>query len=131
MSSSPQTSTPLLKRQLSNKKLLPIEPITPPSNSRVSRRSDNQLNESTSTRSITKRKHSINSTSPISTTSSILMKKRVKQESPGRKSQGKSKRKESQTEEDQSDDDQHTKTNGSKRKLSLDLSSKIFRKKKQ
>ncbi len=99
-----------------------IEPITP------RRRSDvylnEELNKTISSRSVTKRKHSATSLSPISTTSSVIIKKRARNESPSKKTQSKNKRKESQTEDDQSDDEKHRKSTGSKRKLNLDLSSK-------
>ncbi|CAF4307221.1 unnamed protein product, partial [Adineta steineri] len=112
LSSSPQTSTPLLTRQLSNKKLLTIEPITPPH--RVSRRSDNhsieELNKTNSSRSITKRTHSTNSMSPISTTSSTIN-KRIRKDSSTLKNK---KRKESQTEDELLDNDKH--------KITLNLS---------
>jgi hypothetical protein len=124
---SPQTSTPLLKRNSSNKKPFTIEPKTP--SPRLIRRSDIHLNEElnkiTSARSAIKRKHSTNSISPTSTTSSIIIKKRARNESPLKKQHSKNKRKESQTEDDPSDDDKHTKSTSLKRKINLDLSSKL------
>jgi hypothetical protein len=125
---SPQTSTPLLIRQLTNKKPFTIEPITPPP--RIIRRSGTQpieeLNKTNSSRSVAKRKHSTNSISPISTASSIT-KKRTREESPTKKGLPKhsnQKRKESKTEDDQSDQEHKTST-ANKRKLNLDLSSKF------
>jgi hypothetical protein len=71
-----------------------------------------------------KRKHSTNSLSPISNTSSVIIKKRAKNDSPSKKHQNK--RKQSQTEDDHSDDDQKSNSTLTKRKLSLDLSSKLI-----
>jgi hypothetical protein len=123
---SPQTSTPLLTRHSSNKKPLSIEPITPPP--RNIRRSDihptEDLNKSNS-----KRKHSTNSLSPISDTSSIIVKKRAKNDSPLKKQHSKTnsnKRKESHTEDDQSDDN----STCTKRKINLDFSSKLIKNRK-
>ncbi len=118
--SSPQTSTPLLNRQSLKNRLLPLEPMTSPP--RVSRRSnvhlDEELNKTISSRSTTKRKHSTNSISPISTTSSIIIKKRPRNESPLKKHQSKKKQKECQTDDEQSYDDEPA-----KRKVHIDLSS--------
>ncbi|CAF1355379.1 unnamed protein product, partial [Adineta ricciae] len=119
LSSTPQTSTPLLTRQLSNRKLLPIDPITPPH--RNSRRTDiPSVDESNKINS--KRKHSTNSLSPISATSASTLKKRTRKDSPVRNH----KRKDSQTEDDHSDADdlngKHMKTNGYKQKINLNLS---------
>jgi hypothetical protein len=119
--SSPQTSTPLLNRHSSKNK---FEPMTP--TPRVSRRSDvhlnEELNKTISSRSTTKRKHSANSISPISSTSSIIIKKRARNESPLKKHQSKNKQKEFQTDDEQSDDDEHM-----KRKIHLDLSSMLLK----
>lgn len=109
---------------MSNKKLLTIEPTTPPH--RVSRQSDTHpIEELNKTNSATKRKYSTNSLSPISMTSSII-KKRAKNDSPVKVNHSKNnKRKESQTEDDQSDDDTQTKSKVEKQKLNLNLSSKL------
>jgi hypothetical protein len=112
---------------LSNKKLLTIEPTTPPH--RVSRQSDThpieELNKTNSSQSTTKRKYSTNSLSPISMTSSII-KKRARNDSPVKANHSRNnKRKESQTEDDQSDDDTQTKSKVEKQKLNLNLSSKL------
>ena len=112
--SNPQTSTPLLMRQSTNRKSFIIEPITP--SPRPLRRSETQpIEELTNSR----RKHSTNSISPIS-------KKRSRTDSPLKKTLTKissKKRKESQSDEEQSDD-QEKKSTTNKRKLNLDLSSK-------
>lgn len=111
---SPQTSTPLLARQLTIRKPLGLEPITPPH--RPGRRSDahsgEEMPKHDASRMKGKRKHSTNSLSPTSTTSAAG-KKRSRKDSHARAKQ----RKESHTDHDRSDDED-------KPKLSLNLSSK-------
>ncbi|CAF2903185.1 unnamed protein product [Rotaria sp. Silwood2] len=117
--SNPQTSTPLLTRQLSNKKSLTNESLTLQSIHR-----NEELNKTPSLRSTNKRKHSTNSLSPIAMISSVV-KKRTKNESPVKKPNFKinsNKRKESLTEDDQSDNEKQIQSTGAKRKLNLDLS---------
>lgn len=110
----PQTSTPLFKRH-SSKNKLSFEPMTSPT--RLSRRSDVQSNEEMiSARSVNKRKHSTNSLSPISTTSSNLVKKRAKNGSP----LNKSKSKKYSTDDEQFREEKHI-----KRKRNFDLSSNV------
>ena len=99
-----------------NKKSL-TEPV--PSSRRLD---SSHSNEESNKKKLTKRKHSI---SPVPHTP-ITIKKRTKNESSIKKSH--SKRKENKTEEDESeneDNDQQKKSTVAKRKLNLDLSSKI------
>ncbi len=116
------TSTPTTAaaRRSGNKKSLTSELITP--SPRVIRRSGTHpIEESNSSRSIKKRKHSM---SPISH-APIIIKKRTKNDSLVKKTH--SKRKEKKTEEEESEDedaDTQQKSTVNKRKLNLDLSSK-------
>lgn len=123
---SPQTSTPLLTRQLSNRKSFTTEPVSPRRISETDSQPMEEINKTPVSRSMNKRKHSTNSLSPISNTPTIT-KKRAKNESSIKKPQSKSnhhKRKESITEDDQSDNERQAEPTGEKRRLSLDLSSK-------
>ena len=107
--SSHQTSTPLFKRHSSKNKFLPLEPIISPT--RNSRQSHEGL---IPIRAGNKRKYSTNSLSPISTTSSNVIKKRAKHGSP----LNKIKSKKYQSDGEQSDNENHI-----KRKRKFDLSS--------
>ncbi|CAF3643481.1 unnamed protein product [Rotaria sordida] len=114
-----QTSTPLLTRQLSNKKSLTIEPLTFQTIYPIE-----ELNKTPSLRSTNKRKHSTNSLSPISIRSSIV-RKRTKTESSIKKQHSKNnsnKQNESLTEDDQSGDEKTIQSIVVRRKLNLDLS---------
>ncbi|CAF4493685.1 unnamed protein product, partial [Rotaria magnacalcarata] len=121
-----QTSTPLLTRQLLNKKSFTTEPLSP----RMISESDNhpieELSKTPLSKVSNKRKHSTNSLSPISNTPAIV-KKRVKNESQLKKQHSKlnnnnMKRKESLTEDDPSDDDKQIESTADKRRFNLDLS---------
>ncbi|CAF0751279.1 unnamed protein product [Rotaria sp. Silwood1] len=118
--SNPQTSTPLITRQLSNKKSFTNESLTSQPLHPIEELSKTPLLRSTTN----KRKHSTISLSPISTTSSIV-KKRTKDESSVKKHHSNinsNKQKESLTEDNQSDDEKQIQSTGAKRKLHLDLS---------
>ncbi|CAF1597063.1 unnamed protein product [Rotaria magnacalcarata] len=124
--SDPQTSTPLLTRQLLNKKSFTTEPLSP----RMISESDNhpieELSKTPLSKVSNKRKHSTNSLSPISNTPSVV-KKRAKNELQLKKQHSKlnnKKRKESLTEDDPSDDHKQMESTADKRRFNLDLSSK-------
>ncbi|CAF4226030.1 unnamed protein product [Rotaria socialis] len=122
--SDPQTSTPLLTRQLLNKKSFTTEPLSP----RMISESDNhpieELSKTPLSKASNKRKHSTNSLSPVSNTPSIV-KKRAKNELQLKKQHSKlnnKRRKESLTEDDPSDDDKQIESTADKRRFNLDLS---------
>jgi hypothetical protein len=97
------------RRSLNKKSTIP----TP----RVIRRSATHPVEE-SKKAIVKRKHSISNTP-------IIIKKRVKNDSPVRKTPSKQKESKTEEEEESNDDDNQNISTVAKRKLNLDLSSKL------